>query len=103
MSLDSAFAYYHYGNALLTKEEEEPSDDLLGPTPKQENGPQEDQENEVEGEEEDGEHDEAERDGDDNDDAEAPKIEGAEETDLEVAWEVLDVSRPSIVFSHLFS
>jgi hypothetical protein len=99
MSLDSAFAYYHYGNALLTKEEEEPSDDLLGPTPKQENGPKEDQENEGEGEEEeDGEHDE---DGDDNDDAEAPKIEGVEETDLEVAWEVLDVSRP--FYSHLFS
>lgn len=91
---------------MLIKEEEDPSDDLIGPRDsksfpgkeeatsgssnaaaegkeEQQEEEEKDEENEADGEEEEGDKDE-----------DAP--EEAEESDLQVAWEVLDVSYPSL-------
>jgi hypothetical protein len=87
MSVESAAAWYEYGNVLLLKEEENPSNGLLGnvssdpdqPPPEDEDvGDEEEEENgDAGGDQEEGEGEE-----------EADEVEG----DLQIAWEALDVS-----------
>jgi HAT1-interacting factor 1 len=95
MSVQSAKAYYEYGNALLMNEEENPSDDLIGPS-KTAGGANEENNQEEGGneeEEENGEEEEGDGEGGDEGEGENEENKPAEETDLEVAWEVLDVAR----------
>ncbi len=54
LSLESAYAYYEYGNALLTKEEENPAHDVLGNVEKDKNGAAAGNDEEEEEEEEEG-------------------------------------------------
>ena len=77
MSLIAARASFEYGNALLTKEEENPTDDLL---------------NNVEGEQNEDEDEEGE-DEDDEQDQQNNKEEDIE-GDIQIAWETLDVPLP---------
>lgn len=87
MSIECARAYYEYGNALLNKEEENPSHGLLGNV---DGGAGEDaQKDEHQGQDESKNDDE----GDEEDDEEGEEEEVQD--DLQIAWEVLDVSRHS--------
>jgi hypothetical protein len=89
MSLETAAAWYEYGNVLLLKEEESPEHDVLGNV-------QTESKEQVE-DDEVGEEDEAENDEDQDRAAEAD--DGAEEDepegDLQIAWEALDVREPT--------
>ena len=90
LSFESAQAYYEYGNALLTKEEENPSNQILNNV-------------EAENEDEGDEGDEGDEDEDDNNenkeecekqqDADSVKkyVEDEPEGDFQIAWESLDV------------
>ena len=83
LALESAQAYFDYGNALLTKEEENPSNNLLGNV--------KDEENDNEGD--DDENDQNDK-GDDEGKPKSSIEEGEEEEpegDLQIAWETLDV------------
>ncbi len=86
--MSSARAYFEYGNALLIKEEENPSHGLLGNVDGSDNqggdAPNANS-NEEGGEEND---DDADEDGGDAEGEEQEEI----EDDLQIAWEVLDVS-----------
>ena len=80
LSFESAQAYYEYGNALLTKEEENPSNQILNNVePENEDDGDEDEENEEEGAKQD--------------DADSVKkyVEDDPEGDFQIAWESLDV------------
>jgi len=89
MSLESAVAYYEYGNALLLKEEENPSNDLLGNV----DGAATNDSKKIEDEDVDEEDEEGETEDHTN------AVNGGEgeddepEGDLQIAWEVLDVAR----------
>lgn len=88
LSLQAAEAYYEYGNALLSKEEENPSGNLLGPT--DESGGNEVVDIDVEEAEED------EGAKDDGAEEEGEGGEGDEEDqpdDMQIAFENLDVAR----------
>lgn len=87
-----AKAYFEYGNALLTKEEETSAQGVLGNVDGEKSAddgaqPVDDEDDQEDGDEEGSEgHEEGEEDGGDE-----------PEGDLQIAWEVLDVSTP--VFS----
>ena len=85
MSVEAAAAWYEYGNVLLLKEEENPSNDLLGNVQNDhpENAPEDEDVGEDEGEEQEDTPDDA---GDDEAE-EGDDVEG----DLQIAWEALDV------------
>jgi hypothetical protein len=87
MSLETAAAWYEYGNVLLLKEEESPEHDVLGNV-------QSESKEQVE-DDEVGEEDEAEAENDEDQDRAAEAGDGAEEDepegDLQIAWEALDV------------
>lgn len=85
MSVEAAAAWYEYGNVLLLKEEENPTNDLLGNVQSDPSQPV--PEDEDVGDEEEGDEGEEGEDGEDNGE-EAEEIEG----DLQIAWEALDVS-----------
>lgn len=90
LSFESAQAYYEYGNALLTKEEENPSNQILNNV---------EPENEDDGEEEEEENEE---EGEKQEDADSVKkyVEDDPEGDFQIAWESLEVSfSNSVVFS----
>lgn len=107
MSVESARAYYEYGNALLMQEEENPSKDLLGGVEEEGQEDEDDGEEKVRSERKGGEQSNP---GDSaagqvQEEEEGEKEQGAEEgeeeegaaqeeqaDDLQVAWEVLDVS-----------
>jgi hypothetical protein len=96
MSVESAAAWYEYGNVLLLKEEENPSNGLLGNVSSDPNQPPpEDEDVGDEDEEEDGDAggDQEEGEGEE----EADDVEG----DLQIAWEALDV-RTSICTAELY-
>lgn len=89
MSLETAQAWYEYGNVLLLKEEENPTNDLLGNVQQDPNRPNEVPEDEDVGEEDEpdnGAEEEGGEDGGDFEDEDEP------EGDLQIAWEALDVS-----------
>lgn len=95
MSVEAAAAWYEYGNALLLKEEEAPTDDLLGNVQSDPANPPEDDEVGDEDEPEEGGEDEGEEGGGQGEE----EVEG----DLQIAWEALDVSAQSHIdyFFHL--
>ena len=82
MSVEAAAAWYEYGNVILLKEEENPSDTLLGNVESDPSQPP--PEDEDVGEEDDGPDGEAQ--GDEGEDGD--EVDG----DLQIAWEALDVS-----------
>jgi HAT1-interacting factor 1 len=88
MSLNTAHAHYEYGNALLTKEEENPSNDVLGNVERPPGQSAEDMGDEEVGEDEDEDEQEGEEEGGDDNEPEG---------DVQIAWEVLDLAR--MVFS----
>ena len=86
----TARAYYEYGNALLTKEEESSAQGVLGNIDKRDG----DNEFDEVGEEEEEEKRENQEEGDEGD-AEGEgeeEEEDAEGGDIQIAWETLDVS-----------
>lgn len=85
MSVESAVAHYEYGNALLLKEEENPSNDLLGNV----DATASNDSKHVEDEDVDDEDEEAEGETEEN----PPQEDDEPEGDLQIAWEVLDVAR----------
>ena len=87
MSVESAVAYYEYGNALLLKEEENPSNDLLGNV----DATASNDSKHIEDEDIDDEDEEAE--GETEDHPKAGVEDDEPEGDLQIAWEVLDVAR----------
>jgi nuclear autoantigenic sperm protein len=87
MSVESAVAYYEYGNALLLKEEENPSNDLLGNV----DAAASNDSKHVEDEDVDDEDEDAE--GETEDRPKAVEEDDEPEGDLQIAWEVLDVAR----------
>jgi hypothetical protein len=86
MSVEAAAAWYEYGHVLLLKEEENPSNDLLGNVQSDPTQPPPE-------DEEVGEEDEAGEGADDgSEDGAGPEEEEEVEGDLQIAWEALDVS-----------
>ena len=82
LSFESAQAYYEYGNALLTKEEENPSNQILNNV--------EDENDDAEDENEDNDNDD---EGEKQQESDAIKkyVEDEPEGDFQIAWESLDV------------
>lgn len=94
MSIESAQAYFEYGNALLMKEEENPSNDVLGNVSNEESNKENGDLNEHD--EDNGNNlDDDEVDDDSEEDQVQEDTEGGDdpEGDLQIAWEVLDVRR----------
>ena len=83
LSFESAQAYYEYGNALLTKEEENPSNQILNNV--------EDENDDAEDENEDNDNDD---EGEKQQESDAIKkyVEDEPEGDFQIAWESLDVT-----------
>lgn len=85
MSVEAAAAWYEYGHALLLKEEDNPSNDLLGNVQGEPNQPPPEDEDVGD---DDGPDEEAGTDGENGEGGEDPdEVEG----DLQIAWEALDV------------
>lgn len=101
-SVETAQAYYEYGNALLTKEEENPANGVLANV---ESGPKSGEEENVDEEEEEGEGGEEEGGGEEGEEGGQEEPEG----DVQIAWETLDVSiissltRPSFLLPPLLA
>lgn len=94
MSLETAQAWYEYGNVLLLKEEENPTNDLLGNVQQDPSHPNEVPEDEDVGEEDEPDNEAGADDGEEGGDFED---EDEPEGDLQIAWEALDVSsRPPV-------
>ncbi len=112
LSVESALAYYEYGNALLAKEEENPSNDFLGSVPNDEEKNQDQPDDEVGdgsgGEEEKGEDGEGgdvkgeDGEGEDGEGGDEEGDQGGPVDDIQVAWEVLDVSSISTIPSNSY-
>lgn len=91
MSLETAQAWYEYGNVLLLKEEENPSNDVLGNVQHDPSHPNVVPEDDDVGEEDapdDAAEAEDEEGGEEGEFADEDEPEG----DLQIAWEALDVS-----------
>jgi hypothetical protein len=86
MALESAEAYYEYGNALLMQEEDNPSKGLLSNVDDDENAEAEEEDENAALHTESGGNNENEETEEENGEVEVT------EDDLQVAWEVLDVS-----------
>lgn len=93
MGIETARAYFLYGNALLLKEEENPSDNLLSNVQEEEQAQPSSSNPPNEVNEEESAQNVAEDDEEDEDEAACAAAEEASPDDLELAWEVLDVSR----------
>jgi hypothetical protein len=88
LSPHCAKAYFEYGNALLTKEEETSAQGVLGAVEKdKDGGNQEDEEVDADGNEGEGDNDEGGEDEENDEGGDEP------EGDLQIAWEILDVRR----------
>lgn len=84
--MESCYVYYEYGNALLTNEEENSSNEVLGSVanPSAGNAAEEDEDVADDESQDDNE-------GEEGDGEEGGANENDAESDLQVAWEVLDV------------
>lgn len=87
LSFESAQAYYEYGNALLTKEEENPSNQILNNVEPENENDDAEEENDEENENDNDEEGEKQQESD----VIKKYVEEEPEGDFQIAWESLEV------------